>query len=215
MDIVQLNLGQSANADRIREPAFDTVKRGYDPSQVLEYLSRVADRVEALEDQVEQLSSELAEMREERDEALESDPSAGVDAYETVSARMTEMMMTLEKEAERLGAEAEAESERILLESKREAHRTRVQAKAAAERKLKEAQKEADRLTSGLAATRESMQAALQALSRRFLDVVTELELSELDSTEDGMGSDMPDTHANTAKSDTVRHPAALPDATQ
>lgn len=215
MDIVHLNLAQSANADRIREPAFDTVKRGYDPTQVLGYLSRVADRMEALEDQVRRLSSELAQVRTERDEALEGDPSAGEDGYETMSARMTELMMTLEKEAERLGGEAQAQSERLLLESRSEAHGMRVQAKAAAERKLDEARKEADRLTSSLASARESMQAALQAVSRRFLEVVAELEFSELESTEDGMRTEMPNTPPRTAESETVRQAAALPDATE
>lgn len=212
MDIVQLNLAQSANADWIRERVFDTVKRGYEPSQVLEYLSKVADRVQALEEQVRQLDSELAVARKERDEALESNPLPGVDAHEIISARMTEMMMTLEKEAERLAGETTAESERVLLESKTEARRLRLKAKTDAERTLKEARKEADRLASDLVAARASMHDALQAVSRQLLEVVTELEFSKPNSSE--YGTDMPetDTDTNTANGEAAGHPAVLPD---
>ena len=42
-------LSPSASSGRMPPPTFRTVFRGYDPDEVLKYLSRVADHVESLE----------------------------------------------------------------------------------------------------------------------------------------------------------------------
>ena len=54
-----MNLALSTSSERIREPKFNTVKRGYEPAQVLEYLSKIADWMEVLESQVKELGSQL------------------------------------------------------------------------------------------------------------------------------------------------------------
>ncbi|HEY3022499.1 MAG TPA: DivIVA domain-containing protein, partial [Actinomycetota bacterium] len=59
----ETDLSPSPSAGRIRRPTFATVFRGYDPNQVVEYLSGVADHVEALESNVQRLESELREAR--------------------------------------------------------------------------------------------------------------------------------------------------------
>ena len=59
METAQLKSTAASTADKIRQPKFKTVRRGYDPGQVLEYLSKVADRVQTLEDHERELDTKL------------------------------------------------------------------------------------------------------------------------------------------------------------
>jgi DivIVA domain-containing protein len=119
-------------------PTFGTVRRGYDPAQVLEYLSRVADQVEALESEVRRLQAE----RGQRSVAPGEQAPAGQDGYEGVGARVADLMRTFDHDVERLRQEAEAEAGRIVAEARSEADRIKQEA----ERLHGEAAAEAERI---------------------------------------------------------------------
>jgi DivIVA domain-containing protein len=153
MDVVELDPSMSAVADRIREPRFKTVKRGYDPSQVLEYLTRVADRVQALEGRVRELESELDGALQQRGEAPETQTHEHVDPIDVVSAQVAELMKSFDRDVGRLHQDAEVEAERIVDEARIEAERIEVSARGLREQTqteaagvLDEAKSEADRI---------------------------------------------------------------------
>ena len=130
MEIVPPNPQLSATADRIRQPKFKTVRKGYDPDQVLEYLSKVADRVQTLEDRAGELDSKLKDAMKERDEALAimSTPGEKSTPVESVSTRVAELVAGLDADVERIRGEAKAEADVILLDAKAKA--AQIEAKA-------------------------------------------------------------------------------------
>jgi len=180
MEIVQLNLALSTSPERIREPKFNTVKRGYEPAQVLEYLSKIADRMQVLESQVKELGSQLERANQERDEAVAAAASAP-DSYEQVTSRVADLMVGLDRDVARLRTEAEADAAKIREEAQTEAQRIRSEAgemNALARQRLAEAEEEASLATSGMVAQQESVREELRAASNRVLQVIGELEAS-------------------------------------
>jgi DivIVA domain-containing protein len=183
MDIVQLNLALSANPARIREPKFDTVKKGYDPSQVLEYLSRVADRVQSLEDHGRELDSQLKVAISERDEALAASASRSEssESYESVTSRVAELMIGLDQNVVRIREEAEAEAGRILEEANAAA--TRIQEDAeqlrlSAKETLLKARIDAERAASGRHARQEALRTELSVTCSKVLQMIAAMEAS-------------------------------------
>jgi DivIVA domain-containing protein len=178
MEIVQLNLALSTTPERIREPKFNTVKRGYDPSQVLEYLSKIADRMEVLESQVKELGSQLERANQERDEAT---TASAPDSYEQVTSRVAELMVGLDRDVARLRSEAEADAVKIREEARAEAQRVQSEAgemNALARQTLADAEEEAGLATSRMVARQESVREELRAASNRVIQVIAELEAS-------------------------------------
>jgi len=174
------DLSSSATVGRIRQPTFGTVFRGYDPNQVLEYLSGVADHVEALESQMGKLELDL---REARRQATAAQGPGSQDPYDTISARVADLVRTFDQDVERLRAEAEAEVDRLLAEARTEAERLRLDAqdkvaetRAEAERTLRDARIEADKALSGLASRRDALLRELRAMRDRMLDTAKDLE---------------------------------------
>ncbi|HSL68260.1 MAG TPA: DivIVA domain-containing protein [Actinomycetota bacterium] len=186
------DLSPPASTTRNRQPSFATVFRGYDPNQVAEYLSRVADHVEALESNVHQLESELKEARRQGIGA--QDTGGGRDPYDGISPRVADLVRTFDQDVERLRAEAEAEVQRLLAEARTEserltadartdAERTRLnaqdeaaQTRAEAERTLREARIESDQALSTLVARRDALVDELRAMRDRMLDTAKDLE---------------------------------------
>jgi cell division septum initiation protein DivIVA len=186
------DLSPPASAGRVRQPTFATVFRGFDPHQVTEYLSGVADHVEALESNVQQLESELQETR--RQSVALQNKVGGQDPYDTISARVADLVRMFEQDVERLRAEAEAEvqrlladarieGERLLAGARTEAERTRLDAhdraaetRAEAERTLREARIETDQAVSRLASRRNALLDELRAMRDRMLDTAKDLE---------------------------------------
>ncbi len=177
------------------QPVFDTVRKGFDSNQVLEYLKRVADLVDTLETRVKQLESELEEARRQRHEALEGRPAeGGADPYEALSARVTDLMRTFDEdvdrfrreaqvEADRIRGEAMVEAERIRNEAKGEADRVRSEvqgiegdARAHAERVVREAREEADRILGDSKTLREAALNEFRIMRDRMAKAVRELE---------------------------------------
>jgi len=185
------DLSPSASAGRNRQPTFATVFRGYDPNQVAEYLSGVADHVEALESNVHQLESELKEARQG---ITAGDTVGGQDPYDGISPRVADLVRTFDQDVERLRAEAEAEvqrlvadarteSERLMADARTDAERTRLsaqdeaaQTRAEAERTLREARLESDQALSTLVARRDALVDELRAMRDRMLDTAKDLE---------------------------------------
>jgi len=136
-------------AGSFNRPTFGTVRRGYDPAQVLEYVSRLTDQLEALESEVRRLQAE----RGQRSVAPGEQAPAGQDRYEGVGARVADLMRAFDEDVERLRREAGAEADRIVAEGRseadrlhQEAERLRGEAAAEAERVQAEARTEADRI---------------------------------------------------------------------
>ena len=180
MDIQQLNLALSANPIRIREPRFNTVKKGYDPSQVSEWLSRVADRVQALEKRGLELDSHLKVAIRERDEAVAATASA-TKSHESVSPRVAELMIGLDQDVAKIREEAEAEAGRILEEAnaaatriQEDAEQLRLRAKEA----LLKAKLDADRASSGRHRRQEALRTELSVTCSKVLQMIAEMEAS-------------------------------------
>ena len=141
-------LTPSATAGSFSRPTFTTVRRGYDPAQVLECVTRLTDHVEALESEVRRLR-ELGQ----RGVAFEEQAPTGQDRYEGAGARVADLMRAFDEDVERLRRDAEAEAGRIVAEARSEADRLHQEAERSggeaaveAERVQAEARTDADRI---------------------------------------------------------------------
>jgi cell division septum initiation protein DivIVA len=145
---------------RIRVPRFKTVRRGFDPDEVMGYLVWVGDHVEALESRVEQLQS------------ASNNDAQGVGAHVADLVRTFDHVERLRREADRIVAEAKAEAERIRVDMQFEAEAAR----ADAQRTLRDAQREADKILSELASRRETVLGEVRSIRQDMLDAARGLE---------------------------------------
>lgn len=106
-----------------RLPAFTTVRRGYDPAQVLTFVKQARERIEALETRIGDLEEERDRIAKDRDVALESWDSTKKEPYDEMAGRLADLMRSFDSEVEKLRADAQAESERTLSEARAEAER--------------------------------------------------------------------------------------------
>jgi len=187
------------SAAQIRRREFASVRRGYDPDQVREYLAQVAEQVENLEKDARE-----AQLHQGSVEGPRSGPPPSDDPYERLAKRLTTLLATADQEAEGILVEARAEAARMVHEGRSEADRIRVDAQARAEAArqqgdelLEKAKEEADRVLLGLSSRREDLVQHLQDMQARLLGVAKELE-----------------TAIETPRSDTPRPPAPAPAAT-
>ncbi len=148
----------SPSADVIRRFEFATVRRGYDPDQVRDYLDTVAARIESLEGDLNAAETALETAKQQAAAAVSEPAADQPDPYEAFAKRFAGLLGTADREAERLVDEAKAESTRILDEARMDADRVRVDAQDRAEearaegrRALEEARAEAERALSSLA----------------------------------------------------------------
>lgn len=152
MAMRESGLTPAAATDRT-PPTFDVVRRGFDTAQVLEYLKRVAERVQGLETRLQESERERDETRRERDIALEAWENSRKDPYESMSSHVTDLVRTFEEDVEKLRRDALHEADRILAEAKSGAERTYLDAQGAeseargqAEQIIREATEEAERI---------------------------------------------------------------------
>jgi DivIVA domain-containing protein len=176
MNATELDLPLLPSADQVRRREFATVRRGYDPDQVRDYLYAVANALETLEQRLRETKLEL-------ETALRLQQEPRRDPYEELAARLTDVLRSADQQAERITQEAREEYRRIVEEARAEADRLRLDAQARAERAhqesrdvLERAREEADRMLSGLAERRRSVVEQLQRMQERLLDVARELE---------------------------------------
>src|SRR5438874_2177312 len=177
MSTTDLDLPLLPSADQIRRREFATIRRGYDPEQVREYLAQISAQVETLE----------RELRDARLEAAAPErpvtvPEPAEDPYETLASRMADMLRAADRKAAELVEEARAETGRMLMEARVDADRIRLDAQARAEEARQEgsellgnARDEAERVLSGLSARREILVDQLQEMRAKLLGVARDL----------------------------------------
>ncbi|MEA2580824.1 MAG: DivIVA protein [Actinomycetota bacterium] len=179
MSSTDLDLPLLPSAEQIRRREFATIRRGYDPEQVREYLAQVSTQVETLEKELRE-----ARLSSEKGPAIASEPAQPqIDPYEQFAKRMAGLLATADREAQRLVEEAGSESGRMIGEARTEADRIRVDAQSRAEEArqegsefLQHAQEEADRVLSTLSSRRETLVDQLQQMQSHLLGVANELE---------------------------------------
>jgi DivIVA domain-containing protein len=200
-----LDLPLLPSADQIRRRKFATVRRGYDPDQVDDYLKQVAEQVEALETDLrdERLNAARqppsgAEAPAERPAAMTMTPPATATAaeteeaaYERISKRFASVLKSADEEAQKLIDQARAESTKLLEDARAEADRIRVDAQANAEQarttsaaELAKAREEADRVLGGLEQRRESLLGQMHEMQSRLLAVAQNLEIPDGDQSQ-------------------------------
>jgi DivIVA domain-containing protein len=188
------------NPDQIRVREFATVRRGYDPDQVRDYLNVIADHVQQMDRDLrsrkpaepmsagEHLAARLA-AEEEAKAARQKQPFG--DPYADLGKRFASVIETADREAAKVVEEAKEEANRILTAARTEADRIRVDAQARAEEarheaseQLVRAREEADRIIGGLSGRREALITQMQEMQTRLLGVAKELETAVADRDE-------------------------------
>jgi DivIVA domain-containing protein len=194
----ELDLPLLPSADQIRRRQFATIRRGYDPDQVHDYLNQVATQVETLEKGLRDARIEagtksarsqmspgeaLAAQMAAAPSAPPSAPPAQIpaaltspaqpqttdDAYERLAKRFTGLIRSADEEATRILAQAKADAARITEEARSEADRIRVDAQARAE----EARQQG---SDTLVKAREEAERILGGLSQRRETLVSQMQ---------------------------------------
>lgn len=180
----EIDLPFLPSAAQIRRREFASVRRGYDPDQVRDYLAQVAEQVENLEQELNESKLQPSDAPKSQRQARPSGATSE-DPYERLSKRLTTLLATADKEAEGIVAEARVDSARMVNEARSEADRIRVDAQARAEEArqqgnelLERAKTEADRVLLGLSERRETLVNHLQDMQTRLVGVAKELEVA-------------------------------------
>ena len=184
-----LDLPLLPSAEQIRRREFATIRRGYDPDQVRDYLTAVAAQVENLE-------KELRELRLKGSESNLASPAAQVakseepatpaaDPYEELGKRFAGLIGSADAEAHKILEDARAEAAKMLEEARTETDRIKVDAQSRAEEArqagkeaLEKAKLEAQRMLAGLANRRENLVTQLQQMQSKLLTVAKDLEVT-------------------------------------
>lgn len=178
-----LDLASAPSAEQIRRREFATIRRGYDPDQVRDFLVAVGDSVEHLEEDLRDARNvATTEASRPRVTNAPAPVSPASDPYEALGKRFAGLLGSADKEAQRLVADAKAESTRILTEARAEADRIRVNAQARAEEArdeslalLEKSRVEAERTLTGLSTKREALVDQLQTMRTRLLSAAGDL----------------------------------------
>jgi DivIVA domain-containing protein len=171
-----LDLPVLMSAEQIRRREFVTIRRGYDPAQVRDYLEQLAD-------QVNLMASMIREARLDADSAMRTNAQPRIDPYEQLARRVASVIREADDVAERIRSEAQRDSERMVGEARTDADRLRNDAQAQAEeardeaeRAVRDARQQADRTIAGLATRREALVQQLAEMQERVLGVARDLE---------------------------------------
>jgi len=191
-----------ATPSPVPAPGFKTTRHGFDQQQVQEYIERLtqslltvqnleghlrseAEQAHRQRDAALQERDEIAQQRDavqrERDAALRDRTSAEAATYEQVSGRVTELLMSLDREVVTIRKETRAEAERILSDARTEAERVRregVEARTAAMEVARRMREESERSLADLTSQRDDMLEALRRTCSESLDVIKSLAAS-------------------------------------
>jgi DivIVA domain-containing protein len=159
------------SAEQIRRREFATIRRGYDPDQVRDYLESVAIQVESLEKDLKDARLE-AGSRAAQPPAMPVPAAPESDPYERISQRFAGLLATADREASRIVDEAKTEADRIRVDAQSNAEAAKQEGSEA----LESARDEADRVLAGLSARRETLVGQLQEMQSRLLGVAKDLE---------------------------------------
>jgi cell division initiation protein len=176
MSATNLDLPVLIAPEQIRRREFVTIRRGYDPDQVRDYLEQLADQVELMQ-------SLLREARMQAEAASRAGEAPKVDPYEELARRVSGVIREADAAAERIRGEASQEAERVVRDARADADRIRTDAqaraeetRAAAEEAVKRAREQADRTIAGLSTHREALMHQLAAMRERLVAVARDLE---------------------------------------
>ncbi|MGZ8579423.1 MAG: DivIVA domain-containing protein [Actinomycetota bacterium] len=195
-----LDLPLLPSAEQIRRREFATVRRGYDPDQVRDYLQHVSSQVETLEQELRETRMQTDTKASRTDTEVHDDAGAAAsghpsfvaapeampddDGYGRLAERFAEMIRAADEQSTSVLEEAQAEAARILEEARAEADRVRVDAQARAEEarqmgddELVHAKEEAERILGSLADRRETLVTQMQEMQSRLLSVAKNLEI--------------------------------------
>jgi len=189
-----LDLPLLPSAEQIRRRKFATVKRGYDPDQVHEYLNQVAIQVETLETDLRDERMGASSRATDSLAPPQTAPVAPVAAaasteaaYEQLSKRFASVLKAADSEAQALIEKSRAEATKLLEDARVEADKIRVDAQAHAEEsraksavELERAREEADRVLGGLEQRREAMLAQMHDMQSRLLTVAKEFDVPDV-----------------------------------
>jgi cell division initiation protein len=188
-----LDLPLLPSAEQIKRREFATVRRGYDPDQVRDYLQQVALQVETLEHGVREARME-AQHRATRttgpitplaepSQAAPAPPTE--DPYEALAKRFAGVIAGADREATKVLDEAKQEATRVLEQARADADRVRVDAHARAEearrqgsKALATAKEEADRILGSLAERRETLVNQMQEMQSKLLTMAQGLAVA-------------------------------------
>jgi cell division septum initiation protein DivIVA len=151
----------SVSARGIVRSDFSTVRKGFDPDEVVAHLGRVAEHVADLESKVSDLEKRLRD----REAAVPAEEDAREEAYRSVASRVADIVRSFDEEMERARTAALSEADAILAEARADADRVSREA----ERVRTEAQRSADDIATAL----ETRRAALLENVRRIRDGLT------------------------------------------
>lgn len=146
------------NSDLIRRREFATIRRGYDPDQVRDYLQQIATQVDLLEQELREARLHAAQQGQvvTLDEQGPAD-----DPYERLAARVADVLRASDEHAERIRVDAQSHAE----DARRQGNEI-----------LQNAKVEAERVLSSLSARRETFVEQLQQMQSRLIGVAQELE---------------------------------------
>jgi DivIVA domain-containing protein len=188
----ELDLPLLPSADQIRRREFATVRRGYDPDQVRDYLAAVAQQVENLENEARELKLRADTAPRPDTSAVPAAPAAPTaateaDPYETIAKRFAGVLGTADKEASRIVEDAATEASTILQEARAEADRVRLDAQSTAEKARSEgemarmsAAQEADRILASLTDRRRALMDDLKGLRGRLLSMADQIDVDRI-----------------------------------
>jgi len=194
-----LDLPLLPSAEQIRRREFATVRRGYDPDQVRDYLQSMAGQFETLERELRQRRAAVAvpspgETLAAKVSELDAVTAAAAPtaAYDEVAKRFAGVLEAADKEATAVVADAKAEATAIVETARAEADRIQLDAQAKAEAAKQEgsdtltnAKREADRVLGSLAERRENLVAQMHDMQSKLLSVAQDLESSIGDGPDD------------------------------
>jgi DivIVA domain-containing protein len=188
-----LDLPLLPSAEQIRRRQFATVRRGYDPDQVHDYLNQVAQQVEALEGELREQRLTSTAVDDAASAAAASPMAASAPAgaeadaaYDRIGQRLANVLRAADEEAQTMIDQARTEAEALLGEARAEAERMRTDARSRAEEdrarsgeELQRARAEADRVLGGLEHRRESLLGQMHEMQSRLLAVAQNLEIPD------------------------------------
>jgi DivIVA domain-containing protein len=179
-----LDLPLNPTPEQIRRKEFGSIRRGYDPDEVNDYLYALAERIETLEGDLRETRAAVENAARTAPAEPVAEATPALDPYEAFAKRFAGLLGTADQEAERLVADAQAESVRILEEARVDADRIREDAQsraddssAEADRMLARARTEAERALTGLASRRQELADQLQTMQARLLSAAKDLDM--------------------------------------
>ena len=160
-------------------PRFATAKRGFDQRQVLEHVAALTAQLRSYEDQVRRLRTANDQVTRQRDATIQErdtllrERARQPEPYEQVSARVAEVLAGLDREVDRIKAEATVEGELIIANARTEAEHLRREAEGSrmdASRSLVELQEQRADMLEQLRRTCADFMGVIQSLAASIED---------------------------------------------